>query len=117
LFRTSAATLLEVAADPKHLGVEVGFLRVLHTSRFLVSCGTQNHEYVWEVGRAFTACGARFPAGPAGQKAGCGQDCPPHISSRKPAGFRTHYTMHLVRSPGRHSAPRYRLQSDGGVAL
>jgi hypothetical protein len=31
LFRASAATLLEVAADPKHLGVEIGFLSVLHT--------------------------------------------------------------------------------------
>jgi len=31
LFRTSAATLLGVAADPKHLGAEIGFLSVLHT--------------------------------------------------------------------------------------
>ena len=31
LFEASAATLLEVAADPKHLGAEVGFLSVLHT--------------------------------------------------------------------------------------
>jgi Putative transposase/Transposase zinc-binding domain len=31
LFRTSAATLLEVARDPKHLGAEIGFLSVLHT--------------------------------------------------------------------------------------
>jgi hypothetical protein len=31
LFRTSAATLLEVAANPKHLGAEIGFLSVLHT--------------------------------------------------------------------------------------
>lgn len=31
LFRTSAATLLEVAADPKHLGAEIGFFSVLHT--------------------------------------------------------------------------------------
>ena len=31
LFETSAATLLEVAADPKHLGAEIGFLSVLHT--------------------------------------------------------------------------------------
>jgi hypothetical protein len=31
LFKTSAATLLELAADPKHLGAEVGFLSVLHT--------------------------------------------------------------------------------------
>jgi hypothetical protein len=31
LFRASAATLMEVAADPKHLGVEIGGLSVLHT--------------------------------------------------------------------------------------
>jgi hypothetical protein len=31
LFRASADTLLEVAADPKHLGADIGFLSVLHT--------------------------------------------------------------------------------------
>jgi len=31
LFRTSAATMLEVARDPKHLGADVGLLSVLHT--------------------------------------------------------------------------------------
>ncbi len=31
LFRTSAATLRTIAADPKHLGAEIGFLSVLHT--------------------------------------------------------------------------------------
>ena len=31
LFQASAATLLEIAADPKHLGAEIGFLSVLHT--------------------------------------------------------------------------------------
>jgi len=31
LFRTSAATLLELAGDPKHLGADIGFLGVLHT--------------------------------------------------------------------------------------
>ena len=31
LFRTSTATLLEVAAAPKHLGAKIGFLSVLHT--------------------------------------------------------------------------------------
>jgi len=31
LFKTSAATLLELAGDPKHLGAEIGFLSVLHT--------------------------------------------------------------------------------------
>jgi len=30
-FQTSAATLLELARDPKHLGEEIGFLGVLHT--------------------------------------------------------------------------------------
>jgi hypothetical protein len=31
LFQTSAETLIEVAADPKHLGAKIGFLAVLHT--------------------------------------------------------------------------------------
>jgi len=31
LYRTSAATMLELAQDPKHLGAEIGFLGVLHT--------------------------------------------------------------------------------------
>ena len=31
LLRASAATLLEIAADPRHLGAKIGFLSVLHT--------------------------------------------------------------------------------------
>ena len=31
LFRAAAKTLLQIAADPKHLGAEIGFLAVLHT--------------------------------------------------------------------------------------
>ena len=31
LFRASAATLLEVGRDPRHLGAEIGFFSVLHT--------------------------------------------------------------------------------------
>jgi Putative transposase/Transposase zinc-binding domain len=31
LFEAAAATLLEVAADPKHLGAKIGFLSILHT--------------------------------------------------------------------------------------
>jgi hypothetical protein len=31
LFRLSAATLLEIARDPKHLGAEIGFFSVLHS--------------------------------------------------------------------------------------
>ena len=31
LFSTSAATMLDIAADPKRLGAEIGFLSILHT--------------------------------------------------------------------------------------
>jgi uncharacterized paraquat-inducible protein A len=31
LFQASAATLLEIARDPKHLGADIGLLSVLHT--------------------------------------------------------------------------------------
>lgn len=31
LFRASAETLLEIAADPEHLGADIGFFSVLHT--------------------------------------------------------------------------------------
>src|SRR5258708_846740 len=31
LFHSSAATLLEIARDPRHLGAEIGFFSVLHT--------------------------------------------------------------------------------------
>jgi Putative transposase/Transposase zinc-binding domain len=31
LFRAAAQTMLQVAADPKHLGADIGFLAVLHT--------------------------------------------------------------------------------------
>src|SRR5512147_1605106 len=31
LLQASAATLLEVASDPKHMGAEIGFLSILHT--------------------------------------------------------------------------------------
>ena len=31
LFTASAATLLEIAADPKHLGAQIGILSILHT--------------------------------------------------------------------------------------
>jgi hypothetical protein len=31
LFRTTAETLTTIAADPKHLGAQIGFFAVLHT--------------------------------------------------------------------------------------
>jgi len=40
--RTSAETLLDIAADPKHLGAEVGFFSVLHTGNQQL----QHHPHV-----------------------------------------------------------------------
>jgi len=31
LFKATAQTLRTIAADPKHLGAEIGFIAVLHT--------------------------------------------------------------------------------------
>jgi hypothetical protein len=31
LFRAAAETLLQIAADPRHLGARLGFVAVLHT--------------------------------------------------------------------------------------
>jgi hypothetical protein len=45
-------------------------------------------KYTVVIERSETGYGAyvpdlpRFPAGPAGRKAGCGQDCPPHKTGR-----------------------------------
>jgi hypothetical protein len=41
LFRSGAATLLEIAADPKRLGAEIGFFSFLHTwgQNLLHHCG------------------------------------------------------------------------------
>ena len=46
LFRASAATMLEVARDPKHLGADIGLLSVLHTwgqnRRFIIPTSTRS---------------------------------------------------------------------------
>ena len=43
LFEASAATLLEVAADPQHLGAEIGFLSILHTWGQTLQCHPHVH--------------------------------------------------------------------------
>src|ERR1017187_4854916 len=52
------------------------------------------------VGQGFSAwffsLRTRFAAVQPAGRPGCGQDCPPHISSLKPAGFRTHYTRSMT---------------------
>jgi len=44
----------------------------------------QNNEFASEQWGRLYSRRTRFPVGPAGQKAGRGQDCPPHISRRPP---------------------------------
>ena len=48
LFESSAATLLEVAADPKHLGAEIGFLSILHTWGQTLQPHPHIHCVVWQ---------------------------------------------------------------------
>jgi len=46
LFRTVAQTLLEIAADPKHLGARIGFVAVLHTWGQLLQDHVHLHSIV-----------------------------------------------------------------------
>jgi hypothetical protein len=64
LFRASAETLIEVAADPKHLGARIGFLSVLHTW----GQNLQHHPHVHCVVPAggIAPDGARWVHPPAG---------------------------------------------------
>jgi hypothetical protein len=61
LFRAAAETLLQVAADPKHLGAEIGFLAVLHTWGQTL----QHHPHVHCVvpGGGLSPDGSRWIAG------------------------------------------------------
>jgi Transposase zinc-binding domain len=71
LFDASAATLIEVAADPKHLGAEIGFLSVLHTCgqtlqphpTFIASCQAGDYRRIMPGGFArliASSCRSRF---------------------------------------------------------
>ena len=62
LFAAAAAPLLEVAADPKHLGARIGFISILHTW----GQNLQHHEVdpiVWTKFRRFLSGGAGGPGG------------------------------------------------------
>jgi hypothetical protein len=64
LFRAAAATLLQIAADPEHLGAEIGFVAVLHTWGQTL----QHHPHVHCVvpGGGLAPEGRRWIACPAG---------------------------------------------------
>jgi hypothetical protein len=64
LFRAAAETLLQIAADPAHLGAEIGFLTVLHTWGQTL----QHHPHVHCVvpGGGLSPDGTRWIACPVG---------------------------------------------------
>jgi hypothetical protein len=64
LFRAAAETLQQIAADPKHLGAEIGFLAVLHTW----GQNLQHHPHVHCVvpGGGLSSNGERWIAGRPG---------------------------------------------------
>jgi Putative transposase/Transposase zinc-binding domain len=61
LMRAAAATLLEVAANPKHLGAEVGVLAVLHT--WGQSLALHPHVHCVVTGGGLSPDGGRWVAG------------------------------------------------------
>src|SRR5947209_2477270 len=61
LMRAAAATLLEVAANPKHLGAEVGVLAVLHT--WGQSLALHPHVHCVVTGGGLAPDGSRWVAG------------------------------------------------------
>jgi hypothetical protein len=63
LMRAAAATLLEVTADPKHLGAEVGILAVLHT--WGQSLALHPHVHCVVTGGGLAPDGSRWVAGRA----------------------------------------------------
>jgi len=65
LFRAAAQTLLQIAADPKHLGANIGFLAVLHTWGQTLLAHPHLHCVVPGGGlspdhRSWIPCGSKF---------------------------------------------------------
>ena len=60
LFSATAQTLLEVAANPQHLGVQIGFLSILHTwgQNLLLHLSRPVERYSPELFAIFHACRA-----------------------------------------------------------
>ena len=67
LFKAAAETLRQIAADPKHLGAEIGFLAVLHTW----GQNLQHHPHV----HCVVPGGGLAPDGRAGFPAGQDSSC------------------------------------------
>lgn len=87
LFRASAEVLTEIAADPKHLGAELGFLSVLHT-------WGQNMEHHPHV-HCLIAGGGLSPDGSCWVRCRPGFFLPVRVLSRL---FRARFLYHLKRA-------------------
>ncbi len=102
LMRAAAATLLEVAADPKHLGAEIGVLAVLHT--WGQNLALHPHVHCVVTGGGLSLDGSRWVAGRADFF------LPVRVLSRVfrgefLAGLRTAFRRGQLRLPGRLAAP------------
>ena len=111
LMRAAAATLLEVAADPKHLGAEVGVLAVLHT--WGQSLTLHPHVHCVVTGGGLSPDGSRWVAGRADFF------LPVRVLSRVfrgkfLAGLRAAFKRGRLRFPGRLMG-RVRHAAPGGV--
>jgi hypothetical protein len=114
LMRAAAATLLEVAADPEHLGAEVGVLAVLHTWGQALTLHPHVHCVV--TGGGLSPDGSRWVAGRADFF------LPVRVLSRVfrgkfLAGLRAAFERGRLRFPGRlavlgDSGPFHRLLSE-----
>ena len=111
LFRAAAETLLQIAADPEHLGAEIGFLAVLHTW----GQNLQHHPHVHCVvpGGGLSPDGSRWVACPAASSCRSGCSAASSGASSWP-GSAPPSTG--ASSPSTASSPRWRTRasSDAG---
>ena len=74
LFHAAAETLLQIAADPKHLGARVGFLVVLHTGDKTFIIRTSTASFLAAGSRQTSATGFRI-AGSFSFRSRCSAVC------------------------------------------
>jgi hypothetical protein len=106
LFRTSSASLLELARDPKHLGADIGFLGVLHTWGQNLQVHPHIHYIVPAGGLALD--GSRWIDSPrrfflpvkALSKVFCGKFCEELRELFKQDRLQFHNSLQQLASPG-----------------
>jgi hypothetical protein len=81
LFRAASETLRTIAADPKHLGAQIGFFAVLHT-------WGQNLLHQPHLHCVVTCATSSPRSSPATRQAASTSCCPSRMPSRRPTGQR-----------------------------